>query len=219
LISLVASLPAVLLVFASPVAGQNSLFYTSWIEFETVALRSLTFLVPMGLIALQRRDVRRSAPMLVVAVLVLGQILTIPFSGMAAGWSALDRQPTRTMTTLTQSSDFVHGATYRVLTFGDAKYGQYSIVRAGGRLDSEFFPESMNRRSFRDERTYAQFLTKRQVDYVVVDPRYRRFKTNEQQLLDTLAASGPQCVDGVAVREVEQTTGFRLYAVSRNCSS
>ena len=85
---------------------------------------------------------------------------------------------------------FVPGATYRVLAFGDAKYGQYSIVRAGGRIDSEFFPESMYRRSFPDEATYARFLTRRQIDYVVVDPRYRKFKTNEQQLLDDMAWGG-----------------------------
>ena len=42
------------LVFASPVAAQNSLLYTCWIEIETVALRSLAFVVPMALVAVQR---------------------------------------------------------------------------------------------------------------------------------------------------------------------
>ena len=55
------SLPAAALVFASPVSSQNTLVYTSWIEIETVALRSLTFLVPMGLVALQHGRYRRSA--------------------------------------------------------------------------------------------------------------------------------------------------------------
>ena len=38
LVSVVISLPAAALVFASPVSSQNTLVYTSWIEIETVAL-------------------------------------------------------------------------------------------------------------------------------------------------------------------------------------
>ena len=87
--------------------------------------------------------------------LIAAQLVTIPFSGMVAGWGALDREPARAISALTHSPTFVPGATYRVLTFGDAKYGPYSVVRAGGRLDSEFFPESINRRSFKDEAAYA----------------------------------------------------------------
>jgi hypothetical protein len=218
LISLVLSLPAALLVFASPVAAQNSLLYTGWIEFETVALRSLTFLVPMGLLAVQRSGWRRSAPMFLAGVMVLGQLVTIPFSGMAAGWSALNRRPSAGVSALPQSSDFVPGATYRVLTWGDAKYGQYAIVRGGGRLDSEFFPESMYRRSFPDETTYAHFLTRRLVDFVVVDPGYQKFKTNEQQLLNDMAWGGSPCVGGVSVQPVDTTAAYQIYRVTRSCS-
>jgi hypothetical protein len=138
---------------------------------------------------------------------------------MAAGWSALNRRPSNGVSALPETSDFVRGATYRVLAFGDAKYGQYSIVRAGGRIDSEFFPESMYRRSFRDEATYVRFLTRRRIDYVVVDPHYRKFKTNEQQLLDDLAWGGSACVDGISVRPVDTTAAYQLYHVSRSCPS
>jgi hypothetical protein len=217
LISLVIAIPGALLVFASPVSSQNSLVYTSWIEVETVALRSLTFLVPMALVALQNGRYKRSAAMWAAGIMIAGQLLTIPFSGMAAGWGALNRQPVRGVSALTHSPMFVPGATYRVLTFGDAKYGPYSVVRAGGRLDSEFFPESLNRRSFKDEVAYAGFLDKRQVDYVVIDPRYHRFRTNEQQLLDHMAKPGSPCVDGVSVRALDQTPGYRLYGIKRNC--
>ena len=40
------------------------------------------------------------------------------------------------------------GATYRVLRGGDGKLGMYHVLRAGGRLDSEMFPESMAIRNF-----------------------------------------------------------------------
>jgi hypothetical protein len=217
LISVACALPAIWLVFASPVAAQNSLLYTIWIEIETVALRSLAFVVPMTLVAIQRAGWRRSAPMLLAGGMVLAQLVTIPISGMAVGWTALNRRPSQTLSALPRSTDFVPGATYRVLAFGDAKYGQYSIVRAGGHIDSEFFPESMYRRSFADQTTYARFLTRRQIDYVVVDPRYRRFKTNEQQLLDQLSRPGAACVDGVRVRSLDETPTYELYAVSRDC--
>ncbi len=93
LISLVVAIPGALLVFASPVSSQNSLVYTSWIEIETVALRSLAFLVPMALVALQHGKYKRSAAMWAAGIMIVGQLLTIPFSGMAAGWGALNRQP------------------------------------------------------------------------------------------------------------------------------
>jgi hypothetical protein len=219
LVTVAVALPAIWLVFASPVASQNSVFYTGWIEFETVALRALTFLIPMGLVAVQRSSWRRDAPMLLAGLMVVAQLVTIPFSGMAVGWAALNRRPVQGVSALAHSPDFVPGATYRVLTFGDAKYGQYSIVRGGGHLDSEFFPESMYRRSFPSEAAYARFLTKRQVDFVVIDPHYKNFKTNEQHLLDTMAGSNSPCVDGVSVRPIDQTPGYRLYSVTRNCTS
>ncbi len=218
LISLAVALPAVLLVFASPVASQNSIIYTAWIEIETVALRSLAFLVPMGLVAVQRANWRRDAPALLAGGMVILQLVTIPISGMAAGWGALNRRPVHGVSALLTSSEFVPGATYRVLTFGDSKYGQYSIVRAGGHLDSEFFPESMNRRSFPSEAAYTRFLTKRQVDYVVIDPKYKNFRTNEQALLDDIASSSTGCLDGVGVRSLDQEPTYRLYAITRDCT-
>jgi hypothetical protein len=199
------------------VAAQNSLLYTAWIEVETVALRSLVFVVPMALVAMQRSGRRRTAPMFAAGLMVLIQLVTVPFSGMAAGWSALNRRPSHGVSAFPATTDFVPGATYRVLAYGDAKYGQYSIVRAGGRIDSEFFPESMYRRSFADEATYARFLTRRQIDYVVVDPRYAKFKTNEQELLDDMAWGGSRCVDGISVQPVETTTAYQVYGVSRDC--
>jgi hypothetical protein len=138
---------------------------------------------------------------------------------MAVGWGALYRSPDRTAAAIPHTAMFEPGATYRVLTFGDAKYGQYAVVRAGGRLDSEFFPESLYRGNFKDDEAYARFLTDRKVDYVVVDRRYQRFRTNEPRILGEMAAltGDVACVNGVLVRERDETVSLVVYRVTRGC--
>jgi hypothetical protein len=221
MISLVAALPAAYLVFASPVTGQTSAIWSLWVEVETVALRALVLIVPLGLLYLQRRGFQPKAPVIAAGVMVLGQLITVPISGMGVGWTALSRRPDATANAIPRSAVFVAGATYRVLTFGDGKYGQYAVVRAGGRLDSEFFPESLHRRSFRDEAAYAKFLNGRQVDYVVVDRRYRKFRTNEEQLLNKMATPVgiAACVGGLRVEQADQTPTFSVYRITRDCSA
>lgn len=215
-IATIPALPAAALVFASPVTSHTSLLWSVWIEIETVALRSLVLIVPFALLVLQRRGARLRVPVVATAVMVVGQIVTIPISGMGVGWGALNRLPDEATSSIPKSPVFQPGATYRVLTFGDGKYGQYAVVRAGGRLDSEFFPESLYRRSFPDLSAYAEFLTDRKVDFVVVDHRYERFRTNEQALLDDITAAAT-CVGGVAVEQIEQTVTTAVYRVSRGC--
>jgi hypothetical protein len=221
LISLVAALPAAYLVFASPVTSQTSAIWSVWVEVETVALRSFVLIVPLGLLYLQRRGFQPKAPVIAAGVLVVGQIVTVPISGMGVGWNALSRKPDATANAIPRSAAFVAGATYRVLTFGDGKYGQYAVVRAGGQLDSEFFPESLARRSFRDEATYVRFLNARKVDYVVVDHRYRKFRTNEEQLLIRMSTppSDTACVGGLRIEQADQTPTFAFYRISRDCSA
>ena len=65
------------------------------------------------------------------------------------------------------SPSFVRGATYRVLRGGDGKLGLYHVVRAGGRLDSEMFPETMAIRDFRDVSEYEKLLCDRHVDQIL----------------------------------------------------
>jgi hypothetical protein len=221
LLSFIPALPAVYLVFASPVTSQTSPLWSIWVEVETLALRSLVLLVPFGLLYLQRRGTRPKGPIIAAAVMVIGQLVTIPISGMAAGWGALNRQPDAAASAIPESLPVVHGATYRVLTYGDGKYGMYAVVRAGGRLDSEFFPESIYRRSFRDESVYAKFLTDRKVEYVLVDYRYRKFHTNEQQLLDSMVAApgAATCVGGLRVERTHQSSTLTAYRVIRDCSA
>jgi hypothetical protein len=219
-ISLVPAIPAVYLVFASPVTSQTSPLWSLWVEVETLALRSLVLVVPLGLVYLQHNRPRPRAPIVAAAVMVVGQLVTIPISGMTSGWGALNREPDRTALEIPQSVSIVDGATYRVLSYGDGKYGMYAVVRAGGRLDSEFFPESLYRRSFRDQRAYARFLTKRQVEYVLVDHRYEQFHTNEQQLLDGMAAAPASagCVGGLRVHREHRSPKLTTYRITRDCS-
>ena len=218
-ISLVPAIPAAMIVFASPVTGQTSALWSLWVEIETLTLRSFVLIVPFGLLLLQHRPARARAPIVAAVVMVVGQLVTIPISGMAQGWGALNRRPDRTALSIPHLAEFTPGATYRVLTFGDGKYGQYAVVRAGGLLDSEFFPESLYRRSFRDQFAYAKFLVDRKVQFVVIDYRYRKFHTNEQQLLDAMAASPTGCVGGVTVQEADRSAILTLYRISRECST
>jgi hypothetical protein len=220
-ISLVPAIPAVYLVFASPVTAQTSPLWSLWVEIETLALRSLVLVVPLGLLYLQRRETRPNAPIIAAALMVVGQVVTMPISGMTSGWSALNREPDTAASAIPRSVAIEHGATYRVLSFGDGKYGMYAVVRAGGQLDSEFFPESLYRRSFRDQATYAKFLTKRKVEYVLVDYRYRKFHTNEQQLLDAMAATPGDagCIGGLRVQRIGQTPTLTSYRIIRDCST
>ena len=220
LVSLVVSLPAAAIVFASPVTSQTSPIWSLWVEVETVALRSLVLVVPIGLLYLQRREWRANAPAVAAGAMIVGQIVTIPISGMGVGWGALLRSPDTVATAIPHSPVFVRDATYRVLTFGDGKYGQYAVVRAGGRLDSEFFPEDMHRRSFRDQSAYVAFLQRRQVDFVIVDHRYHKFHTNEEELLGGLASESAMtgCPDGLQVSKVDDQPTFEVFRVSRACA-
>jgi hypothetical protein len=191
------------------------------VEVETVALRSLIFVIPIALVYLQRRQFERNAPAILAGILIVGQIVTIPISGMGVGWNALVRTPDRIATAIPLSPVFRPGATYRVLTYGDGKYGQYAVVRAGGRLDSEFFPEDMHRKSFKDHADYVSFLNRRDVDYVVVDHRYHKFHTNEEELLAELSSmsSANGCPDGVHIEKIDQEPTFEVFRVSRGCGS
>ena len=219
IISVIPALPAAWIVFASPVAIDASAIYTVWIELETLALRSLIVLIPVGLILLQKHERRRAAPMWAAGILVLGQVLTIPISGMLVGWGALVRTPDPVLAAFPTTSEFVPGATYRVLTSADAKYGPYAIVRGGARIDSEFFPESMHRGRFKDEHEYAAFLKRRTVDFVFAQHRYKRFKSNELDLLQAMAVPQVGCIDGVLVRAVDAEPTYDLYEVERGCKT
>jgi hypothetical protein len=101
-------------------------------------------------------------------------------------WRALTRSAnTASLDAYLQSSAFRPGATYRVLRgTADGKLGLYHVLRAGGRLDAEMFPESMAIRSFASPQQYARLLCERHVDYVVAYTSYTAsHHTNELAVL------------------------------------
>src|SRR5262249_45706520 len=131
------------------------------------------------------------------------------------GWSALaGRALPRELDTFVTVPPLQPGRTYRVLTGGE-KYGIYQVVRHGGVLDSELFPESLHRASFGSRTGYARFLKERRVQSVVVAPSYRRtYHSNEPRLLAAMAASG-RCTAGVRISQVGQGDDWLLYDVDR----
>ena len=88
---------------------------------------------------------RALAPVGVVLALIAPSRLRDPAERRpaVAARSSHNGADTATLDAYLRSPDFVPGATYRVLRGGDGKLGLYHVLRAGGRLDSEMFPESM----------------------------------------------------------------------------
>ena len=91
----------------------------------------------------------------------------------------------------------------------------YDVLKHGARLDSEIFPESINRRSWPTETAYAAFLREREVDYVLISNAYdKRYRTNEHALLESLVArthvGTPFPGD---VERVLQADGYSVYHV------
>jgi hypothetical protein len=212
------SLPAIVLVVISPVTSQTGPLISLWIEVETLFLRAFIVIVPVGMVLFQRwsarehvdrpTTARRVAPA-IFALLIFGQVVIALGAGMRVGWGAMFRDPDRAAIALPHSAHFEPGKTYRVLSQADGKYAPYAAVRAGATLDSEFFPESLNWRSFKSEQAYAKFLVDRKVDFVALYARYDRRKTNEHTLLDRMHA----CTDGITISRVEHTLEYDLYAV------
>ena len=74
-----------------------------------------------------------------------------------------------------------------VSVIGDGKLGLYHVLRAGGSLDSEMFPESMAIRSFPDARAYATLLCDRHIDQIIHYDTYDASRnTNEGAMIDAL---------------------------------
>ena len=118
---------------------------------------------PIVCVLLQRTGIRALAPVGVALALDrAASRFEIPLN-VGQQWSALvhNGADTATLDAYLRSPAFVPGATYRVLRGGDGKLGLYHVLRAGGRLDSELFPESMAIRSFDDVADYAAVLCER----------------------------------------------------------
>jgi hypothetical protein len=205
--SLVIALPAVVMVLVSPSVEDTSLAVQAANLVTTTGLRFFLFAIPLGLVWLQARGYN---PLPLFAVLVAGNLVIVPLHHSEFAWGALTRGEDRSMLPFLHSRSFEPDATYRILRVADGKVGMYQLLRAGGRLDSEFFPESINRRSWPDAAAYAAFLQRRDVDYVIVYNAYdRRYKTNEHELLDDLLGRGAGGVCAELVGTGSRDIGFQ----------
>ncbi|MEI6136260.1 MAG: hypothetical protein WCQ48_02430 [Chloroflexota bacterium] len=82
-------------------------------------------------------------------------------------------------------------ARYRVLTMSNQEDGMVQLLQAGAVLAQDFFDESIQRVSFGNVDAYRCFLESRGANHVLVNAEWiRRGRTDEVQLLDTLAQQG-----------------------------
>lgn len=219
----VLAVPAVFVVLVSPVVSDSSTRDKVVNLVETVGLRSLVLVVPVVLAVWRHRSVtvRRHATRM-VGHAVAGLLLVGFCAGLARftyghfTWRAVMRAPDTRLLPYLDSAAFRPGATYRVLRLSDGKVGMYQVLLHGGRLDSEFFPESQARRSFGTEAAYATFLRTRRVDRVLAFASYdRHTHTDEHALLRAMAANG-ECHGDLRILGGSTGVGFDAYEV-RNC--
>jgi hypothetical protein len=218
-ISFVIALPATWIVFVSPVFVDSSVLVIIAQFFGTLVVRSFVFAVPILLLLFRRLRWSWLPVTLFIFTLglnvALGDLLDTRYA-----WGALNRKPNTDLLQFVNSSRFEPEKTYRILRAADGKVGMYQIVRQGGHLDSEFFPESIDRRSFASTEDYSKFLRTRRVDFVITYDSYdREYRTNEHALLDELSTRGLDGCDQTVVGAAAyaQAEHFDVYRVRREC--
>jgi hypothetical protein len=203
-LSLLIAAPAAWIVLASPVVADSTRAQLVGNFFATVGLRAVVIAAPFIGLALQRTPLRRATFGIFALFVALNAIL-VPIRHNEFAWTALTRTPDTSLESFVQSPAFEPGATYRLLRVGDGKVGMYEVLRGGGRLDAEFFPESIGRRSWSDAEAYTAFLQKRHVDYVIIYNAYdARYHTNEHELLASMAASPTTAQGAGACTQLQQ---------------
>ncbi|MFN8036265.1 MAG: hypothetical protein U0V73_10055 [Acidimicrobiia bacterium] len=223
-LSTVVVVPAAALVLASPVYEATAAATKAFNLADTILPRAVLLLVPLVVLGLQhlRGRLRRDNAWLPVAGFVVALLCNAVFApafDTEYAWAGLRRVPDRNVSAFTKSKAFVPGRTYRVLRRYDGKVGMYEYLKAGAKLDSEFFPEGFAHRSFRSLTVYSKFLRKRRVDVVVVYRSYDDARHDEHQLLDDLAARRRRgcSEDTVGVRVLDRGSDFTAYAIDRAC--
>jgi hypothetical protein len=200
LVAVVVAVPAIVMTATSPVVSQTSTRQQLVSLVSTVAVRILVLAVPVALDVGARRGVTARLPLVATVVFIgLLPLMWQPFL-LRSGWHGVLRGgPPTDLTGFVGSPALQPGRVYRVLSGGDEKYDDYLVVRHGGVLDAELFPEGMHRGSFSGTADYIDFLRDRRVDTIIVTPGYAtHFVSNEPQLVRSLAAS-PTCTDGMHI--------------------
>jgi len=215
-LSLLAMLPAAWLVVRSPVFEDSSTGVKVANFVTTLLPRCLVMVIPAGLVLLgrARRPVRWWAGPAAFAVTAALLAVTWRPLLLPEASGSLWRRPNGDMLTFLRSPEFEPGATYRILRVTDFKVSLYQLLKAGGRLDSEFFPESIVRRRWPSATAYGDFLRRRQVDYVMIWGHYGRvFHTDDEARLVELQACTPGAP--VCTKPLDRTSQWRLWSVSR----
>jgi hypothetical protein len=217
-ISVAIAAPAIWPVINSPVFTETSWLTKAWQFAGTVCIRLFLFVPPILAMTLGRRGARWWPIALAGIALVANVALLAPLDA-GYSWSSLRREPDQAMARFSASSQFRPGLTYRLLRTSDGKVGMYQLIRAGGRLDSEFFPESIWGGMFASERDYSDFLLEHRVDEVLVfHPLPSHVHTNEPQLLARMAASGRGCSkDTAGIRLVYSDDHWDYYEIDHSC--
>ena len=211
-LSLAIAAPAAWLVVASPSVGDSSTRTLVTNFVDTVSLRAIVVAAPFIGLVVQRTPLARIPAIILVGLVALNVIL-VPIRKDRYAWTALTRTADTSLETFIQSSDFHPGATYRILRVRDGKVGMYQLVRAGARLDSEPFPESIDRRSWPSRVEYSEFLRKRKVDYVIIYAAYNaRYRTNEHTLLEDSVATTRSI--SPCAQLVTATADYAVYSVA-----
>ncbi len=216
-LSLLIAAPAAWIVLASPAVGETTRAELVSNFFETATLRAVVVAAPFIGLAVLRTPLAR-APAAIMVLLIGLNVAIIPPRHNEFAWGALMRSPDTSFGEFVDSANFVPRATYRLLRVADGKVAMYQVVKGGGRLDSEFFPESIERKNWPSTQEYEAFLRKRNVDYVVIFASYdERYRTNEHQLLEALAGQSSSVPDrgGICVQRSLHAVGYDVYRVSR----
>jgi len=207
-VSLAIAAPAAWMTLASPTVSDVSRATLLGNFFGTVSLRAIVIATPFIALAVKRTPLRRAPAAIFIGLIALNVIL-VPVRKNEYAWGALVRTPDTSLERFIASESFATGATYRILRAGDGKVGMYQLVRAGARLDSEPFPESIERRSFGSTADYLTFLHTRHVQYVIIYDAYDlRYRTNEHELLRELASGADACA-----RSIVDENEYDVYAV------
>jgi hypothetical protein len=208
------AIPAALLVLMSPTITATSAYQRNLNFWITLGPRVLIVVLPLFYTVLRYKGRPAYAPTAVA--------ISLAFNLMFHGWLNVQQQVdavfdwgtnTASLDRYLDSPVFEKGATYRALRAEDGKLGLYKVLRAGGRLDSELFPESMAIESFDDVDEYARLLCDRDVEFVLHFDSYDEVRdTNERAMLDALAKD-PDAP--VGVERIADLGDGRVYAIDR----
>lgn len=214
--SLVVAAPAIVLVFLTPAYTDTATSVKVANLVGTVAPRLLVVAIPIALVQLRRVGHPWMLPLLFVLSLAGSAALaTQPDTRHA--WGDLSKAPQHSLVPFIESTEFKPDLEYRMLSTTDRRIGMYQLIQHGARLDSEFFPESLVRRTWPNAAQYCRFLRARAVDRVIVYYHYDiRLRKNEQKLLFLLSRDHNVCsAEGITVRHIYKRHVFDVYAIDR----